>query len=243
MKIAIFGDSFGDDYNLWPDPYSGVGSSWIDYLRNHDIEIDNYSCGGASLFYSYQKFISTYQQYDKVIFLITGPGRISVSTGNNATEEFFNITSVEKHLKHCFDFERKIKLNAIRNYFMYVKNDTFDEIVHKLLIEDISKKHRDILIIPCFAHSGIDNQIPLVAISRFEADFWNMEEVMPWSDTEYDARKGHMCEENNLMLGQEIYSWIKTGNYNLSQENFREPTKEFAHYFRTDFRILRNKQQ
>jgi hypothetical protein len=242
MKIGIFGDSFGDDYNMWPDPYSGVGPSWIDYLRNQNIEIDNYSCGGSSLFYGYQKFISTYQEYDKIIFLVTTPGRISVPIGN-ATEEFFNVTSVEKQLKYCFDFERKIKLNAICDYFMYVKNDTFDDLVHKLLIEDILKKHTDMLVIPCFAHSGIDNQIPLIAIPRFEAEFWKMKEIMPWSDTEYDARKGHMCEENNLMLGQEIYNWIKTGNYNLSREKFKTPTKEFNHYFRTDPNILRRRQQ
>ena len=68
MKIAIFGDSFGDDYNLWPDPYSGVGPSWVDYLRSQNLEIENFSVGGTSLFYSYQKFISTYEKYDKVIF-------------------------------------------------------------------------------------------------------------------------------------------------------------------------------
>ena len=242
MKIGIFGDSFGDDYNLWPNPYSGVGPSWVDYLRNHDIEIDNYSCGGTSLFYSYQRFISTCQNYDKVIFLVTAPGRISVPSGQFA-EEFFNVPSVETQLKLCFDVNRKIKLNAIRDYFMYVKNDTFDNLVHKLLIEDISNKHKDTLIIPCFAHSGIDNQIPLIDIPRFEAAFWKIEEIMPWSDTEYDARKCHMCEENNLMFGKEIFNWAKTGNYNLSRENFKSPTKEFSHYFRTDFRILRSKQQ
>jgi len=240
MKIAIFGDSFGDDYNLWPDPYPGVGPSWIDYLRDQNLEIDNYSCGGSSLFYSYQRFILKYQEYDKVIFLVTCPGRISVTEGDQS-EECFNVTSVEKYLEHCFDVNRKIKLNAIRDYFICVKNDTFDNLVHKLLIEDISRKHKDILMIPCFAHSGIDSQIPLIAITRFEADFWKMEEVMPWSNTAYDARKGHMCEENNLMLGQEIYGWIKTGNYNLSRVNFKTPTKEFTHYFRTDPRILRSK--
>jgi hypothetical protein len=82
-----------------------------------------------------------------------------------------------------------------------------------------------------------------VAIPRFEADFWKMEEIMPWGNTVYDSRKGHMCEENNLMLGQVIYNWVETGNYNLFRENFKTPTKEFTHYFRTDFRILRRNQK
>ena len=242
MKIAIFGDSFGDDNRLWPVPYSGVGPSWIDYLRNQNIDIDNYSQGGSSLFYSYQKFISNYQKYDKIIFLITQQGRISVPM--DGTVKDFNSSGMERHLKLCDNAGKKIILNAINDYFKYVKNYTFDEIVHKLLIEDISKKHNDMLMIPCFLYSGIDHQLPLIAITKFEADFWNMEEIIPQTDlTKQDARKAHMCEENNLMLGQQIYDWVKTGNYKLVRKNFKTPTKEFTHYFRTDFHILRKNQK
>jgi hypothetical protein len=243
MKIGIFGDSYGDDYNLWPYPYSGVGPSWVDYLRNQNIEIENFSKGGTPLFYSYQRFISTYQEYDKVIFLVTAPGRIATPSDITRPEEYFSAISVEEFLKSCTDPATKIKLNAILDYFKYVKNDEFDEVIHRLLIKDISNKHNDMLMIPCFVHSGIGNQLPLIAITRFEADFWNLKESTPCSDTEYDARKAHMCEENNLMLGQEMYNWVKTGNYNLSRKNFKTPTKEFSHYFRTDFKILRRNQQ
>ena len=242
MKIAIFGDSYADDYNLWPHRYTDVGLGWPDYLRSQNIEVDNYSLGGTSLYYSYQKFILKYQEYDKIIFVVTHPGRISVPVGNQE-ENYVNAALVENALKNCFDFERKIKLAAIRDYFIYVKNDKFDNLVHKLLIEDISKKHKAALIIPCFPNSGIDNQIPLIDISHFEAKFWNLSDPIPWSDTVRDARKCHMCEENNLMLGQEIYNWVKTGNYNLNPANFKTPTKEFSHYFRPDFEILGSKSQ
>jgi hypothetical protein len=243
MKIAVFGDSFGDDYTLWPNPYSGVGPSWVEYLQNQNIEVDNYASGGTSLFYSYQKFILTYQEYDKVIFLVTHPGRITVPLGHK-TEDYYNITSVENKLKECFDFEKKIRLNAIRDYFIYVKNDAYDNVVHKLLIEDILKKHKDTLLIPCFHNSGINNQRALFNISHFEANFWNFEDtILPNRDEVYDARKCHMCEENNLVLGQEIYNWIKTGNYNLTAEQFKEPTKEFTHYFRKHFDIILGKRK
>jgi hypothetical protein len=238
MKIGIFGDSFGDDYNLWPTPYIDVGPSWVDYLRSQNIEIDNYCSAGSCLFYSYQNFISNYQKYDKIIFLVTSPGRITVQMEDKRNEDWFSFSQVENELKHCFDVARKIKLNAIRDYFIYVKNSTFDDVVHKLLIEDISKKHNDILMLPCFGHSGISNQTPLIDLAAFEAKFWNMKELLPNSDTEYDARKCHLCDENNLMLGQEMYNWIKTGSYSLKQENFKTPTKEFSHYFRPDPRIL-----
>ena len=165
MKLAIFGDSFGDDTSVWPNPHLDVGPSWIDYLRNQNIDIDNYSLGGTSLFHSHQKFMLNYQKYDKIVFLVTSPGRISVPMDD--TTKDFNPGSLERHLKLCVNVERKIILNAIRDYFIYVKNDTFDEIVHKLLIEDILTKHNDMLMIPCFEKSGIDHQMHFLDISKF----------------------------------------------------------------------------
>lgn len=236
MKIAIFGDSYADDHSAWSHRYTGVGPGWPDYLRSQNIEVDNYSLGGTSLYYSYQKFILKYQEYDKIIFVVTHSGRISVPVGIGNQEEYYvNAALVEDALKNCFDFERKIKLAAIRDYFLYVKNDKFDNLVHKLLIEDISRKHEVILMIPAFPNSGIDNQIPLIDISFFESKFWNLNWIYPDSDAGHDARKCHMCEENNLMLGKEIYNWVKTGNYKLNPANFKTPTKEFSHYFRLDF--------
>ena len=71
-----------------------------------------------------------------------------------------------------------------------------------------------------------------------------MEEIIPQTDpARQDSRKAHMCEENNLMLGQEVYTWIETGSFSLKQENFKTPTKEFSHYFRTDFLILQQKNE
>lgn len=242
MKIAIFGDSFGDDYNLWPNPYIEVGPSWADYLRNQNIEVDNYAGGGTSLFSAYQKFISKCHEYDKIIFMVTHPSRITVPM-DNGTTDWFNFSQAEQELKHCVDYNRSVKLKAIRNYFIHVKNDEYDNLVHKLMIKDISEKHNSVLMIPCFKTSGIDNKTPLIDVSRFEAAFWklNVEAPLPMEDNMYDARKCHMCEENNLMLGQEIYNWVKNGNYNLNPEKFKTPTREFKHYFRTHWQLLLGK--
>ena len=238
MKIAIFGDSFGDDYNLWPTPYTGVGDGWPDFLRNQGLEVDNYAGGGTSLFSSYYKFISKYQAYDKIIFMVTNPSRITVPM-DNTTVDWFSFSQVEYQLKYCVDNERRVKLQAIYDYFIHVQNNEYDNITHALMVKDISEKNNGVLMLPCFEQSGIDDKMPLIKISEFEAKFWNFTDtILPNWDNVYDARKCHLCEENNLMLGQEIYNWIKTGNYNLTPEQFKEPTKEFTHYFRKHFDIL-----
>jgi hypothetical protein len=237
MKIAIFGDSFGDDYSLWPTPYTGVGPSWVDYLRNQNIEIDNYAAGGSSLFSAYQKFIANYQLYDKIIFIVTHPSRITVPMGNG-TIDWFNFSQAEYELKHCADHEKRTILKAICDYYIYVKNDAYDNLVHKLIIKDISEKHDSVLMLPCFENSGIDDKMPLIRISEVESAFWKLDEPLPSGDNVYDARKCHMCEENNLILGKEIYNWTMNGNYNLTPENFKKPTREFTHYFRSHWNLL-----
>ena len=231
MKIGIFGDSFADDYNLWPSHFEGVGPSWIDYIRDQNIEVDNYAYGGSGLYYSYEKFISSFEKYDRIIFLVTTPGRITVAR-DGEYGHWFNINQVEKELEVCFDYEKKIRLNAVYNYFKYIKNDQFDNLVHDLLIDHISKKHDTILMLPSLESSRINNQIPLSAISKFEADFWNLSEVIPHSRDLFDARKCHMCEENNLMIGKEIFNWIETDKFSLDSKKFKTPTREFEYYFR-----------
>jgi hypothetical protein len=238
MKLAVFGDSFGDDYTLWPNPYTGVGPSWSDFLRIQGIEVDNYAGGGASLFAAYQKFIANYQSYDKIIFVVTTPGRITVPM-DNITVDWYSYSQARNELKYATNPARRTKLKAICDYFIHVKNDDYDNVTHKLMIKDILEKHDSVLMLPCFENSGIDGKIPLLKISEFEANFWNFKNtILPNSDTEYDSRKCHMCEENNLMLGQEVYNWVKTGNYNLTPDKFKTPTKEFSHYFRKHFKIL-----
>jgi hypothetical protein len=232
MKIGIFGDSFADDHTVWPEHFKDVGPSWIDYLRDQNIEIDNYAFGGSGLYFSYEKFISNFQKYDKIIFLVTSPGRISLPDKDGKCSHWYGPAMVEKDLATCVDYNKKVRLNAVRDYFMYVKNDKFDNLVHDLLIENISKKHDSILMIPSFTHSRIRSPMPFVSISEFEAAFWNLTEILPNDKNLYDARKCHMCEENNLMVGEEVFNWVKTDKFNLDPKKFKTPTRELDYYFR-----------
>ena len=70
MKIAIYGDSYAD-----PNPHPN--ESWISYLKNNmgKVSIDQYAQAGTSHWWSYQKFIETYKDYDIIIFCHTCPIR------------------------------------------------------------------------------------------------------------------------------------------------------------------------
>jgi hypothetical protein len=232
MKIGIFGDSFADDYTIWTQHFTDVGPSWIDVLREQDILIENHAAGGSGLYYSYEKFICNFEKYDKIVFAVTNPGRIYLSHNGNYGH-WHSLSQVEMKLKQCVEYEEKIKLTAVHDYFKYVKNEKYDNLVHDLMIEHMIEKHQCILMIPSFEYSRIQNKLPLSAVTEFEAAFWKLPTAFFGLNTMWaDARKCHMCEENNLMFGHEVLNWVRNGQFNFDAKKFKTPTRPREHYFR-----------
>ena len=222
MKIAIFGDSFGDDHINWIDrnDWLDVGPSWIDYLRQfHDI--DNFCCGGTSLYYSKILFDKTdLSKYDKVIFIVTSPYRRTNYNSN------WNLGSLEIMLsKKNLDLEWKTKLLALRSYFLHVWNES-DQYFHNLMIKDISN------ILPSILHLSYKQ---LDDVSNEECKKLYGGQILHdiFQAGYSDARKCHMCEENNLILGKQIQHCLENNlELIIDVEKFVTPPREFEHYFR-----------
>lgn len=94
MKIGIYGDSFFDKREGWPRELEKILKA----------EIDIYAEGGTSIDYSYLNFIKTHEQYDKIIFGWTNPGRTAlvVSTGLN---DFVHIGEYHQHHSRKYNAE------------------------------------------------------------------------------------------------------------------------------------------
>lgn len=199
MKIGIFGDSFGDDYHVWPNPYDGVGPSWIEYLQSCGHEVENFSCGATALFYSYDLFIKNYQKYDKVIFVVTHPSRYYVYVDQYQCN-WYHIGQVKKSLDACEDPIKKIKLQAVYDFYANLQDDEYDYHVHRLLLKDIRKKHNSVLTIPCFRDSWVIG-MPLIFISEFEAKFWKLPEVLP------NRKKSVRCSQMPYVRRKQFNGW------------------------------------
>jgi hypothetical protein len=221
MKIAIFGDSFGDDRVNWQDQnkWLDVGPSWVDYLRQfHDI--DNYSAGGSSLYFTKLRFDNAdLSKYDKVIFIATSPFRRFNYDSN------WNIGRVESELKKKdLSLEQRVQLAALRMYFIYVWNDS-DLYFHNLMISDIENKCPGILRLRySLLDEASNNECKQLCGRLLTALF---------KDGLGDARKCHLCEENNLILGKQIQHCLENNlDLNIDIEKFVTPPREFDYYFR-----------
>lgn len=221
MKIAIFGDSFGDDHINWIDQnrWLDVGPSWVDYLRQfHDI--DNFSAGGSSLYFSKIRFDNTdLSKYDKIIFIATSPYR-RYNFGSN-----WNIGRIETELTNKnLSPEWRDQLLALKSYFLYVWNES-DLYFHDLMIKDMTNMYPSILRLRYGQLDEASNNECKKVYGRLLIDIFQA----GYSD----ARKCHLCEENNLILGKQIQHSLENNlDLNIDVEKFVTPPREFEYYFR-----------
>ena len=133
-KLAVFGDSYGV---VLPEGNNTL--SWVSIISDK-FSVDNFSESSSGLYYSYQKFLESYKNYDKIIFLVTNPGRI-----------FLEKCNIRKHISHydlatyyrnlAETYEDKLILEAAKNYYLYVMNEKYDQCMHNLMVENIKNLH------------------------------------------------------------------------------------------------------
>jgi hypothetical protein len=230
MKIAIFGDSFGDDHINWKDKnkWLDVGPSWIDYLRQFH-EVDNFCSLGSSLYFSKKKFDSVdLSTYDQVIFLITSPQRrLQFFPGDGPLGSNWNSIIVDLQLKNKTFPELKKHLTALDMFFKYIYNES-DEYFHQLMVDDIKRNVPSGIVIDVSARTVVGE------IGQTELEYFNslpVNEIL--AKGLEDARKCHMCEENNLIFGKYIhFCLLHKIHPQFSKDMFVNPSRPFEYYFR-----------
>jgi hypothetical protein len=104
------------------------------------------------------------------------------------------------------------------------------------MLDDIKYKFPKIILI-----SGFPSSVPwlrtgsMVSIAQKEQKFFNLGDGMPNDPNFYDARKCHMCEENNEIFGKKVIEFLDGAPVKLNIDNFVNPTKDINHYFRKRF--------
>ena len=247
MKIGIYGDSFGDDNSQWPHRFNDVGPGWTQLLgmTGHN-SVSNYAEGGASLFYSFNQFKDTHAEHDRIIFMITSPGRLTIEI-----EDFSNLARSQKHHPNYDQVVRWKKellrlnphshgitqLTAIENYFLLVKNDEYDQDSHWLMVDAIKKIRPDTVIIPCF-HNSIPNLThkAMCEIGHMEIEYLCNNTYLKLyhkiHSTRVDARKCHMSEENNFIFYRKMLKFLSGEPVHLDINDFVKPPMKLDHYWR-----------
>ena len=119
MKIAVYGDSFAQPIEFG---YKGNDFLWCNTLANKlNGSIDNFAKTGTSIFYSYQQFLSNYNDYDLCIFVVTEPNRYfkRLKSASGVKRTIGNIDQLEFYRKTLnLNAEDKQTLTWLEGWFL-----------------------------------------------------------------------------------------------------------------------------
>ena len=231
MKVAIFGDSFGED-KMMKYTYPG----WPTFLKEkYKIEIDNYALSGSSMFFSYRNFLKYYNDYDKIIFIATSayrfeiPGHIRFRKGNEYVRHINGPQTIDQWLSqpHLLEKMDTEALTAAKLYYDYLYDSEKEEIIRDLIKKDVANRRKDAIIIDAFSNDP--SEVSLFSISKMEVLSQGLPDQLLHSD---DCRTCHLSIENNKILADKMYEFLTGQPVILRIEDFITPTEDMRLYFK-----------
>jgi hypothetical protein len=232
MKVGIFGDSYGDPKER------ANGLAWPEMLaKSYGIDLENHSKSASSIWYSYNEFKTHQHKYDKIVFLVTGHGRITLPLPPRYTDpRLIHITGNGSGFNHIInsndpykkDLYLKRLSRVLQEYYLYIHHSKKDEETNRLMYEEIKRVRPDALLIPCFKNSMFNTDISLWDVCHLDMQHYKIPEKYA---VERENRHCHMNQENNAILAGKINDWIKGKEFVLDPADFTTPSENVDYYF------------
>jgi hypothetical protein len=228
MKIAIFGDSYGSKYAQTIDYFKG----WPEMLAEK-YQVDNFAENGSNLYFSKVTFDRVHTQYDKIIFVVTAPGRIEFKIphiedlGKYGTwyRHIPTIWTIDARLtqlaEDLTDLDKK-KYRTLYNYILDIQDIEYEQYIHNMMVNDIINKRPDTILIPGFPTSLEGQTECLESITRMEDNVFGKR-----TGFYIDHRKCHMSYKNNEILYEQVVYCLDNNltRLDLGLDNFVAPDK------------------
>jgi hypothetical protein len=216
MKIAIYGDSYAD-YRYQPRN----NKTWMHYLEDRlNTRVTSFAASGSGLYFSVKKYLETHGEFDKIIFIVTFPGRLYVSQTGTHLIHIPGISLANLVAETSDNLNEKKIFSAAADYLLYVQNYEEELFKHYCMLDRIN--HNSILKIPVSLDSLENyNGTTLTDISHIDYDYYQIDKANP----KKDLRCCHMNQQNNKIFADKIYDWIQTGNFDFKVEDFKDPTE------------------
>ena len=217
MKIGIFGDSYANlKENTTP--------TWVDIL-SEKYNITNFGIPGSGLFYSINEIKKHHLKYDKIILVVTDPGRLQlpdwIDAGKDKLNKFFTGLYDFKLVVPTSNFTNEVIKEAVKQYFIYLQNQVYDRYVHSLMVADIKTIRPNIILIPSFGSSSfVFTGASMYDITLKENTAWGFADPAIIAEKYRDRRNCHMTAENNVIFAGEVEKWINGEPVHINLDDF-----------------------
>lgn len=234
MKInhlGIYGDSFGAPSKSgdFLSQQKGMQYHWSTLLTNEfNCKFSNYSKSGSSVYYSYKKFLETYQNHDVIIFLVTSPDRyikpldFSFEKGACMTNKN-QIEMWKKNTSYMEESDLNL-LDKLEHWFDLTDLEYCYDIT-ELIVEKIISLKKDIIILPCYDISlrdsfksayNIPKKVNLCSLYYRQMEELNLSDEgmnTAWAENA-EFISGHLTPEFNKVAYDNIISYLRSNKWN-----------------------------
>jgi hypothetical protein len=195
---------------------------WPDILAKK-YNVENSSQPGSSLYYSVDLFLRKQTMFDKIIFIATDVGRLTLSTLNMRKKfipNHHNAVALKEVFKNDTIFLKT--LDAAIGYFEYIQNVNYDKLVHNLMLEEVKRVRPDAIVLEAFGSPNFDS---IFQIQLKEEIAWNYSPIVSSFN---DRRNCHMTVENNAIFAEKVEEWLHGAPVKINLDDFVTPmNKEF----------------
>jgi hypothetical protein len=211
MRIGIFGDSFADR-NL--QHYNNV--AWFSYLRpHHDITVHG-ECG-SSILYSAKKILEQCQEYDLVIWCLTGAWRHTLEIGSKKI--FIHNYDLE------YDREFSDLVNIIKEFKNKIESRQDQILIGQCIHGHVSNTAKNIMTISC-SPEILDNATSMYTMSEIELQYFLPDQTLYEIFSDYqDLRPCHLSLTNNKIFGNYVLERLRPGILDIDYSIVQRPTQ------------------
>jgi hypothetical protein len=224
MKLGVFGDSFAMNH---PDNPS---DSWVDIVGKK-YTTTNWASPGTNLFYSMVAFKNNQHEYDKIIFVVTMPGRLFLRHDeiydSDDDRKVASLTMAEylynKSLNEVDGYKKETKLKIYRSaadYLAYIQDDVYERYIHWLMVRDILTIRPDAILIPTVSDSLENYHGDVMVDITIKEDI-----AFNYTPNIYhnDIRNCHMTKENNEIFAGKVEEWLNGNPVYIDINDFVAP--------------------
>lgn len=196
-SIGLYGDSFTGNIEC-----ESIKYHWSTKLAEHyNCNVTNYGESGTSIYFSYKKFLETYNKHDCHIFLVTHRGRYikRVLLKDGSTPHVSNLAMV----KYLNEKILEPKYNDLMGWYV-CSDDEYEKDIQRLMLHEIQEMAPDTIFVPAFTRELSEKlvyDLCLMDLQMVQAVHYgkSVESIRNYSEDD-KLMSGHFCPEMNNLL-------------------------------------------
>lgn len=225
LTVGIFGDSYADPIVHGHDNFREMDELGWPNLLKRKYKVGLHAKVASSIFYSYQQFLENHEKYDKIVFVVTDPIRWVKSYIINGYERHISNYSSAEHWLTIPNLptETKCILNALKDYYMFLADESSNNVFATLMLNHMKQLRPDIILIPIGRMMVGLNAVSFADYSiAFHGDMPFGVDLTLWGETyckflekNYEYRLiCHFSPEMNEVIANDVLTALETGQWN-----------------------------